>query len=73
MVKLNEIRCEEAMKKVLPKSYHQPITVLHNMVCVIVLSYLYLSGRLMEQLFRIFLHLQSFDMNLLRKPMTEWH
>ena len=35
---LNEIRCEKALKKVPPKSYHQPITALHSMLCVVVTS-----------------------------------
>ena len=69
MVKLNEIRCEEAMKKVPSKHYRRTNNslTLHVMSCCYQLHVLILKD------LWIVLQPQSLDMNPMRKHMAEWH
>ena len=65
----DEIRCDEAMKKVPPKRYHRTDNslTLHVKTCCYQLRILIIEDLL------IVLQLQSLDMNPIWKYMAEWH
>ena len=64
----NEIRCEEAMKKVPPKRYHRT----DNSLTLHVMNLLSVTCTYFEDLW-VVLQLQSLYMNPRRKHMAEWH
>ena len=65
----NEIRCEEAMKKVPPKRYHRT----DNSLTLHVMTFCYQLHTLIIEDLWIVLQLQSLDMNPIRKHVAEWH